>query len=120
MERALALSLAGQDRVMGTAEVRRRIPTILDGFRRDNPDGSDARPVFIGRYEQVEAALVPIDVVERIVSILEDLLIYQHVAERVMEPGQPMSLEELDIMFGFDAKHVDDEVGRLAAELGLG
>ena len=103
-------------RVLGTAEARTELSTILGRFRRD---GVDAEPVFIGSYRQTDAVLISSALADRLAPLLEDLLLADRLRDRLAEGGQPISGDVVDAQFGFDLDQVAAETSRLRDELGL-
>jgi hypothetical protein len=89
--------------VLPVGEVREALSKVLATFRRD---GRDARPVFFGSRRRPEAVIIPIDLFEQMVPILEDVLIAREIeARRARHDGTLLDFETLVKEVGF---HPDD------------
>lgn len=66
--------------VLPVAEARESLSKVLDRFRRQ---GRDARPVFFGSRRQAEAVIIPMELFEEILPLIEDALIARDVRSRL-------------------------------------
>lgn len=72
--------MAGLPDVLPVAEARESLSKVLDRFRRQ---GRDARPVFFGSRRQAEAVIIPMELFEEILPLIEDALIARDVRSRL-------------------------------------
>lgn len=103
-------------RVLGTAEVRKELPAILDRFRHD---GLQAEPVFIGSYRHPEAVILSAEIVEQLAPWLEDMLLAEQIRERVAVGGAPVPTDTVKAQMGIGDDEVEAEKEVLRRELGL-
>ena len=86
--------------VLPVGEVREALSKVLATFRRE---GRDARPVFFGSRRRPEAVIIPIDLFEQMVPILEDVLIAREIqARRARHDGTLLDFETLVKEAGFN------------------
>jgi hypothetical protein len=64
---------------MPVGEAREALSKVLATFRRE---GRDARPVFFGSRRQAEAVIIPVELFEELVPLMEDMLIAREVQAR--------------------------------------
>jgi hypothetical protein len=100
--------------IMGTAETRKRLPAILDEFRRR---GAGAEPVYIGSYRNADALLIPAALAAKIAPLLEDVMIAERAKARLAEPVETVSRDELVVRLGLDEAAISAETAALLAEL---
>jgi hypothetical protein len=86
--------------VLPVGEARETLSKVLANFRRD---GRDARPVFFGSRRRAEAVIIPIDLFEQMLPILEDVLIAREIqARRARHDGTLLDFETLVKEAGFN------------------
>jgi len=100
--------------IMGTAETRKRLPAILDEFRKH---GAQAEPVYIGSYRHADALLIPAALAARIAPLLEDVMIAERAKARLAEPFEPIPGDELVARLGLEESEISAETATLLAEL---
>ena len=64
---------------MPVGEAREALSKVLATFRRE---GRDARPVFFGSRRQPEAVIIPVELFEELLPLMEDVLIAREVQAR--------------------------------------
>lgn len=84
--------------VMPTSEVRKELPAVLRRFRSQH---AAAEPVVIGVQRKPEAAIIPIELFEEILPLIEDLEIVRLTRERLLE-GPSTELDDLAAQHGVD------------------
>lgn len=65
---------------MPVGEAREALSQVLDIFRRE---GLNARPVFFGSRRRAEAVIIPVELFEELVPLMEDVLIAREVRARL-------------------------------------
>ncbi len=66
--------------VMPVGEAREALSQVLAIFRRE---GRNAKPVFFGSRRQAEAVIIPVELFEDLVPLMEDVLIAREVRARL-------------------------------------
>lgn len=85
--------------VVPTSEARAELSHALERFRRD---GASAEPLVFGGHRKPEGVVIPYELFERVLPLIEDVLIGELVRERLAEPGESAPLEDLIAELGFD------------------
>jgi antitoxin StbD len=94
------MSVPARTEVLTTSDARSRLTSIVAEFRRQGPA---AVPVFFGSHRKAEAAVVPVAVVDRLLPLIEDLVIAEQVTERYKgDDGSRLSFDELVEAAGLD------------------
>jgi hypothetical protein len=102
--------------VMGTAEARRKLPSILDRFRSE---GANAEPVFIGAYHRAEAVVLSVELAEKLAPLLEDLLIAEQLRGRLAGAPASVAGDVLAARLGVARAEIEAEKATLRRQLGL-
>ncbi len=77
---------------------------MLQRFRRD---GVAAEPMVFGGHRKPEGVVIPFALFERMLPLLEDVLIAETVRRRLDEPGASLPLDGLITELGFDPATFD-------------
>lgn len=88
--------------VATTSEVRHRLPSYLDLFRKA---GADADPIFVGAYRRPEGVLLSYQAFEAMLNRLEDLEIAAQARERLTDGSEPIeeTVEDLAERLGISS-----------------
>lgn len=84
--------------VMPSSELRAKLPSVLRTFRAQH---ASATPVVVGAHRKPEAAIIPIELFEEILPLLEDLEIARQTRER-MSAGPAEPIDDLAAQYGVD------------------
>lgn len=106
------MALASAPHIMGTAETRRKLPSILEAFRTA---GNTAEPVFIGAYRHVEAVLLPAPLAEKLAPLIEDLLLAERARARAVDASLTISGDDMVQRLGLDESAISAETAALLA-----
>lgn len=99
------VSVPARTEVLTTSDARSRLTSIVAEFRSQ---GEAAAPMFFGSHRKAGAAVVPVALVDRLLPLIEDLVIAERVAERYDgDDGTRLSFEELAAATGFDRSQFD-------------
>lgn len=92
--------------VMPVGEARDALSRVLAVFRRE---GRNARPVFFGSRRQAEAVIIPVELFEELVPLMEDVLIAREVRARLAARDGTtwLDFDSLVKESGFDPADVD-------------
>ena len=92
--------------VMPVGEAREALSQVLAVFRRE---GRNARPVFFGSRRLAEAVIIPVELFEALVPLMEDVLIAHEVRARLAahDGATWLDFDSLVKESGFDPADVD-------------
>ncbi len=90
--------------VLPTSEARAVLSPTLDRFRRE---GVTAAPVVFGSHRKPEGVLLPYAMFERLLPVIEDVLLAESVRQRLANPAPSEPFDEF----------VTDELGIDPAKL---
>ena len=85
-------------RVLPTSEARGELSHTLERFRQE---GAAATPMVFGSHRKPEGVVIPFELFEQLVPVLEDVVLAQLLRARLAEPGEPRPLDELVTELGF-------------------
>lgn len=102
--RLVGVTTVGFLHVLPTSEARGELSHALERFRRD---GLSAEPLIFGGHRKPEGVVIPFELFERLLPMLEDVLIAETVRQRSTEPDQSRPLEGLMVELGFDPASFD-------------
>lgn len=84
----LTMTAAASFTVLPSREIRTELPKALERFRSE---GIAAQPVVFGAHRRPEAVVIPFELYDRLLPIIEDLEIAQLVRERTAAgPATPL------------------------------
>jgi hypothetical protein len=85
---------------MPVKEARDSLSKVLGVFRQH---GRDSRPVFIGAHRKAEAVILPVELFQELLPLIEDHLIAQEIRQRLAnDTGERISHEELLAELGYE------------------
>lgn len=93
------MTTAGFLHVLPTSEARGELSHTLERFRRD---GVSAEPLVFGGHRKPEGVVIPFELFERLLPVLEDVLIGETVRQRLSTPDASLPLEGLIVELGLD------------------
>ncbi len=84
--------------VLPSREIRTELPKALDRFRHE---GLASQPIVFGAHRKPEAVMIPFELYESLLPVIEDLEIAQIVRERTAA-GPTTPLADTAAEFGID------------------
>jgi hypothetical protein len=93
------MTTGGFLQVLPTSQARGELSHTLERFRRD---GLSAEPMVFGGHRKPEGVVIPFELFERLLPLLEDVLIGETVRQRVNTPDASLPLEGLMLELGLD------------------
>jgi antitoxin StbD len=100
----IVMTTRGFQQVVATSEARVGLSQTLERFRRD---GASAEPTVFGGHRRPEGVILPFEMYERILSLLEDIAIAESVRKRLANPAESLPIEQLLGDLGFSASEFD-------------
>lgn len=82
--------------VMPTSEARAKLPSMLRNFREQH---ASAAPIVVGAHRKPEAAIIPFELFEKLLPLIEDLEIAETVRARVAA-GPATPIDDLATQYG--------------------
>jgi antitoxin StbD len=96
----ISMTTRGLQQVIATSEAREGLSRTLERFRRE---GVTAEPTVFGGHRRPEGVILPFEMYERILSLLEDIAIAETVRTRLENPAASLPIEQLLGDLGFSA-----------------
>jgi antitoxin StbD len=90
--------------VLPTSEARGELSQTLERFRRE---GLAAAPLIFGSHRRAEGVVIPFELFEAMLPLLEDVLIAETVRERLSNPAPSRPFSELFDEVGLAASDFD-------------
>jgi antitoxin StbD len=112
----MAHAFFNPSRVLGTAETRRDLPSILSRCRAQ---GVNAAPVFVGANRKPEAVILPVELVERLAPYLEDLLVAERIRARLNANDATVPAAQVAHELGLRSEDIESAKRDLRREHGL-